>query len=256
MLCTVVFFTKWCQKIVTYPVFKWMWNKSMWSIINNWRSFFNNACIPLGSCWSEGGRGPTRCFRSYSKYYFANFLSIPSPYLCSPSILNYIEYLGMWSRRLLSWWLMIMTVTLNQRVNHLTYSLHLSISSHFQGASGERGPAGPAGAIGEPGRPGGLGPAGPLGEKGEPVRFGMLLFLFLWQKCPWRQTVPSMGNKEYLLTLWNVSLRERDQERGKGNRERKGENECDQGQFLGREFHSWYDTLISVSCCYVRIMST
>lgn len=62
--------------------------------------------------------------------------------------------------------------------------LHLSISSHCQGASGERGPAGPAGAIGEPGRPGGLGPAGPLGEKGEPVRFGTLLFLFLWQKCP------------------------------------------------------------------------
>lgn len=51
-------------------------------------------------------------------------------------------------------------------------SHHLSISSHFQGATGERGPAGPAGSIGEPGRPGSVGPAGPMGEKGEPVRFG------------------------------------------------------------------------------------
>lgn len=49
---------------------------------------------------------------------------------------------------------------------------HLSISPHFQGATGERGPAGPAGSIGEPGRPGSVGPAGPMGEKGEPVRFG------------------------------------------------------------------------------------
>lgn len=48
----------------------------------------------------------------------------------------------------------------------------LSISFHFQGATGERGPAGPAGSIGEPGRPGSVGPAGPMGEKGEPVRFG------------------------------------------------------------------------------------
>lgn len=61
-------------------------------------------------------------------------------------------------------------------------SLHLSISPHFQGATGERGPSGSAGAIGEPGRAGGVGPAGPMGEKGEPVRFGTLLILFLRQK--------------------------------------------------------------------------
>lgn len=68
---------------------------------------------------------------------------------------------------------MIIVTTLNQRVTavHVTYSPHLSISSYFQGATGERGPAGPAGAIGQPGRPGGVGPAGPMGEKGEPVRF-------------------------------------------------------------------------------------
>lgn len=117
-----------------------------------------------------------------------------------------------------------MTIHLNQRVNHLTYSLHLSISSHFQGATGERGPAGPAGAIGEPGRPGGLGPAGPMGEKGEPVRFGTLLILFLGQQCPLRQTVPSMGNKEHLLTLLNVSLKDREQEVKETEREREKMN--------------------------------
>lgn len=59
-------------------------------------------------------------------------------------------------------------------------SAHLSTSSHFQGATGERGPAGPAGSIGEPGRPGSVGPAGPMGEKGEPVRFGEnCLFCFI-----------------------------------------------------------------------------
>lgn len=61
-------------------------------------------------------------------------------------------------------------------------SLHLSISSHFQGATGERGPAGPVGAIGEPGRSGGVGPAGPMGEKGEPVRLGILLIFSRWEK--------------------------------------------------------------------------
>ena len=60
-------------------------------------------------------------------------------------------------------------------VNHMIYSPNLSVSSYFQGATGERGPAGLAGAIGQPGRPGGVGPAGPMGEKGEPVRFGTLL---------------------------------------------------------------------------------
>lgn len=76
---------------------------------------------------------------------------------------------------------MILTTTLNQKVNHEIHSPHLSISPHFQGATGERGPAGPAGAIGQPGRPGGVGPAGPMGEKGEPVRFGTLLILLLQQ---------------------------------------------------------------------------
>lgn len=73
-----------------------------------------------------------------------------------------------------------MTAALNQRVNRVTRSPHLSISSRLQGATGERGPAGPAGAIGEPGRPGGVGPAGPAGDKGEPVRFGTLLILFFY----------------------------------------------------------------------------
>lgn len=54
----------------------------------------------------------------------------------------------------------------------------LFISSHFQGATGERGPAGPAGNVGEPGRSGSVGPAGPMGEKGEPVRFGTLPIMF------------------------------------------------------------------------------
>uniref|UniRef100_A0A8D0D0D5 Collagen, type V, alpha 3a n=1 Tax=Sander lucioperca TaxID=283035 RepID=A0A8D0D0D5_SANLU len=51
-------------------------------------------------------------------------------------------------------------------------SPHISISSFFQGATGERGPAGPAGAIGQPGQHGGVGPAGPMGEKGEPGEKG------------------------------------------------------------------------------------
>lgn len=55
----------------------------------------------------------------------------------------------------------------------------LSISSRFQGATGERGPAGPAGSIGEPGRPGSVGPAGPMGEKGEPVRFVKIAYFLL-----------------------------------------------------------------------------
>lgn len=73
----------------------------------------------------------------------------------------------------------------------MTCSPHLSISSYFQGATGERGPAGSAGAIGQPGRPGGVGPAGPMGEKGEPVRFGTLLILFLRLQCPLLHTVLS-----------------------------------------------------------------
>lgn len=52
---------------------------------------------------------------------------------------------------------------------------HVHLTSHFQGATGERGPAGPAGAIGQPGRAGGVGPAGPMGEKGDLVRFGTFL---------------------------------------------------------------------------------
>lgn len=48
------------------------------------------ACVPPGSCWSEGRRGPTRCCRTYSKYDFIKFLSIPSPILCSASILYWI----------------------------------------------------------------------------------------------------------------------------------------------------------------------
>lgn len=72
----------------------------------------------------------------------------------------------------------------------MTDSPNLSISSYFQGATGERGPAGPAGAIGQPGRPGSVGLAGPMGEKGEPVRLGTLLILFLRQQCPLTHTVP------------------------------------------------------------------
>lgn len=71
---------------------------------------------------------------------------------------------------------MMTTISLIMRISTCESSDHLSISSHFQGATGERGPAGPAGSIGEPGRSGSVGPAGPMGEKGEPVRFGKIAY--------------------------------------------------------------------------------
>lgn len=86
---------------------------------------------------------------------------------------------------------------------------HLSISSHFQGATGERGPAGPAGGIGEPGRPGSVGPAGPMGEKGEPVRFGTLLILFRRQHILityYSIAFHHLMVKKYVLLLLRVSL--------------------------------------------------
>lgn len=109
-----------------------------------------------------------------------------------------------------------MAITLNQRVNHPTYSLLLPISSRFQGATGERGPAGPAGAIGEPGRPGAVGPAGPMGEKGEPVRRGTRLILNT--NARYHRAITA-DNKGRVLPLWNVSLRDKDRwRRGSGRR--------------------------------------
>lgn len=58
-----------------------------------------------------------------------------------------------------------------------------------------------------------MGPAGPMGEKGEPVRFGTLLILNTNTRYHCATTV---DNKEHVLSLWNVSLRDKNQERGEG----------------------------------------
>lgn len=154
-------------------------------------------CVSPGCCRSEGRRGPTWCFRIYGKYDFIKLLPIPSPALCSASMLH----------RVLGHVKQAVSMVISDHDHHIksksqaSDSLHLSISPDFQGATGERGPAGPAGAIGEPGRPGGVGPAGPMGEKGEPVRLGTLLILFLWEKSIWAHTVLSLSTNCVIMNM-------------------------------------------------------
>lgn len=164
--------------------------------------------ISSGSCRSEGRRGPARpCWNCGKSQRVAVYCSAAPCYRFTCLLVQ--NPAACEAGGLFPWRWMMTTISLIMAVSTSESPDHLSISSHFQGATGERGPAGPAGSIGEPGRQGSVGPAGPMGEKGEPVRFRQnCLFCFI-DNLSLVTCFPPLGNKKYVLLLSRLSLWDR-----------------------------------------------